>query len=170
MNCRALPVRRLLRFVGLLGFALSGCSRVEHHDGGPAGAGHAHTAKHGGAAAEVGEEQYHIEFTYAETAGVLQAYLMDGELENYVRIAAPSFAAVARAGDREYPLVFGAIANAATGETVGDSALFEVRADWLAAQPALKLSVPALVIKGHRFTDLAVDLPAGKKVPPKISP
>jgi hypothetical protein len=162
----------------VLTLALGGCSRGHDHahDHGnkekKSHAGHAHThdAKHGGVALVLGEEAYHIEFTYGETPGVLQAYFLDGEMENYVRVAAPSFATIAKMGDEEKPLVFHATTNSATGETVGNSALFEARADWLVGKPLLKLSIPTITVKSSTYTNLIVPLSGSPKTHAHTTP
>jgi hypothetical protein len=157
--CR-LPLPLLLLAFGLGGL---GCSRED-----PAAAGahppaeHTHAAKHGGVAVELGEEEFHVEFTYGDTPGALLAYFMDAEMEDYVRITPASFAAVARVAGRDLPLVFQATASSATGETVGDTALFTATAGWLAERPAVKLTVPAITIKGRTYTAVRAGLPAGK--------
>ena len=152
--------------------ATSGCDRIDHPaDPNPAATpGHRHETQHGGGAMAIGAEEYQVEFTFGETPGTLDAYVMDGEMEDYVRIAAAAWPAVARVEGRDFPLEFRAIANSATGETVGDTALFEARADWLAAKPALTIFLPTLTIKGHAYTNLSATLPAGAALQPARAP
>ena len=152
--------------------AVAGCDRVAHPADRHSAVVPAHTptAQHGGVAVEIGEEEYHVEFTFGEPPGTLDAYFMDGEMEDYVRLSAASFNAIVRVDGRDFPLEFRAMASPATGETVGDSALFEAHADWLAAKPALKISVPALRIKGHVYTNLSATLPGGIPLPSPRAP
>ena len=79
----------------------------------------------------LGNEEYHVEFVLDVPSGKLQAYILDGELENFIRIQQPSFQVAAKLPDRQELLAFAAVANRATGETTGDTSLFEARADWL---------------------------------------
>ena len=172
---RSRPSTRALRplaCAAALIVAVAGCDRVDHPaDRQPAVVpAHTHAAQHGGIAVQIGEEEYHVEFTHGETPDTLDAYFMDGEMEDYVRLAVASFGAVAHVDGHDFPLEFRAVANPATGETVGDSALFEARADWLTAMPALKISVPSLTIKGHVHTDLSATLPGGKTLPSPRAP
>jgi hypothetical protein len=125
---------------------------------------HEHAPKHGGALAELGKEEFHLEFTLGDTPGVLQAYVMDGEVEEYIRIQAPSFAATATVGNETFPLTFHAVASSESGETVGDTALFEARADWLTRRPAMKVTVPTITVKGHTYTGVTAEL-AGREKP-----
>lgn len=140
----------------------TGCARK---DSPPATAaapeGHAHVAQQGGVLAEVGEEAYHIEFRHGETAGVVQAFIMDGEAENFVRSDQPAFTARARSGDLEIPLTFRAVASSATGEKVGDTSLFEASTS-LPPGSALTITVPVFTLKGHDYHDITVELPAAK--------
>ena len=62
---------------------------------------------------ELGEEAFHLELV-AEEPGRLSAYVLDGEMENFIRIAAPTFEIVATVGGQKQPLVFRAIASTAT--------------------------------------------------------
>ena len=152
--------------------ALGGCSRGHDHahgheeSGKKSHAGHAHThnEKHGGVALVLGEEEYHIEFTYGEMPGTLQAYFFDGEMENYVRVAAPSFPATARIGEEERALVFHASANSATGESIGNTALFEAHAEWLANKPLITLSLPSITVKQRTFSNLTVTLSSSTQI------
>lgn len=139
----------------------SGCGG-EKHSGASTAHGHAHAPKHGGVLAELGEEEFHLEFVHSDTPGALLAYVLDAHVEGYVRIAAPSFAATALVDGLTHPLVFQAVPNHATGETAGDTALFEARAGWLASQPGLKISVPEIEIKGRRYAGVTADLPRRK--------
>jgi hypothetical protein len=156
---------------------LCGCGRGHDHahdhdkdKKSHAGHAHAHTAKHGGVALVLGDEEYHIEFTYGETPGTLQAFFFDGEMENYMRIAAASFPALARIGEEERALVFHATANPATGETVGNTALFEAHAEWLAAKPVLTLSLASITVKSRTYTNLVVPLSSSTQIHAQNTP
>src|ERR1035438_8875229 len=52
---------------------------------------HEHHPPHGGTPVVLGDEAYHIELVLDASAGTLQAFVLDGELENFIRSAAPSF-------------------------------------------------------------------------------
>lgn len=151
----------LLCFLALL--SLGGCGGGGHdhaHDEHGDDHGHSHDPRHGGIAVVLGDEAYHVEFAYGEVAGTMRAYLFDGHMENYVRIAAPSFAATAMVAGMPRPLLFSAVVDPATGETVGDAALFEATAEWLSARPAVELQVPRLEVRGLEFTNITASLPA----------
>src|SRR5260221_10212414 len=92
---------------------------------------HEHKPPHGGTPVVLGDEVYHVELVRDAATGNLQAFVFDGELENFIRSSVPSFDIVATVNDATQTLTLKAAANPATGETVGDSALFEAQADWL---------------------------------------
>lgn len=150
--------------VGFLG----GCSKsetaapaketVKHHE---------HKPPHGGAPVELGEEENHVEFVADVASGKLQAFVMDGELEKFVRIAAPSLEVTAIISDREEKLIFQPVANNATGETVGDTSLFEAQADWLKTTPTFDAVLKEITVHGKTYTDVAFNFPKGSDEGPK---
>ncbi|HEX2853509.1 MAG TPA: hypothetical protein VHO24_09740 [Opitutaceae bacterium] len=141
---------------------LGGCSRrVEHAPS--THTEHVHAAKHGGVAVELGEHEFQVEFTHGDTQGTLFAYVMDGHMNEYVRIEAPRFSATATIDGVASPIVFEATAEPATGEKVGDSSLFTAKLAGASARSAVDLSVPALVIKGHIYQNVAARVPARTK-------
>lgn len=107
----------------------------------------------------MGDEAYHVEFARGEAPGALLAYFLDGHMEEYVRLAAPSFPATVTCEGRDLAVVFTATTNAATGERPGDAAVFEARIE-PAAAGGLLIAVPRLTVKGRDFTDVAARLPA----------
>lgn len=121
--------------------------------------GHTHAAQQGGVLAELGEEEFHLEFTHGDGPGVLRAFVMDGEAEKFVRLDLPYFAATVRHDGRDMPVVFQATASSATGEKVGDTALFEA-ATGLPGKPAVTITVPVLAVKGRSYRDITAILPA----------
>src|SRR5476649_997646 len=85
---------------------------------------HEHHPPHGGTPVVLGAEIYHLEFVLDPANGQLSAYVLDGEMENFLRIAAPSFEVVATVGGVKQTLFLSAVANYATGEKTGDTSLF----------------------------------------------
>jgi hypothetical protein len=51
--------------------------------------------------------------------------------ENFIRCDATTLEIDVKSGNRSKALVLTAVANPATGETAGDTALFEAHADWV---------------------------------------
>ena len=161
--------RPLLRFLSALalGLALAACGKKDPHAGhdhaktGAAAHAHEHKAPHDGTAVVLGHEAYHLELVRDAAAGKLAAYVLDGELENFIRVKAASFEVVAAGGAGKRVLTFRAMANTATGETVGDTSCFEAQADWLKTEATFDATLTALEIKGTAFTAVAFNFPNG---------
>jgi hypothetical protein len=149
-NVLALVVAAVL----LLSFA--GCGGRESSSRG--GGGHSHQAPHGGTLVEVGQHAYNVELVRDATAGKLTAYVLDGHAENFIRIAAPSFELIAITGGERKPLTMRAVANPATGETVGNTSQFEAQADWLKSVAEFPGLITSIDIRGTKFDNVALQM------------
>lgn len=147
-----------LRLLVILALAagIAGCAKRDDHA--HSGGGHAHRAPHGGALVELGEHAYNLELVRDAASGKLTAYVLDGHAENFVRIQAPSIELVAVTGGERKPLTLRAVANPATGETVGDTSQFEAQADWLKSTSEFAGTIPSVEIRGTRFQNVALYL------------
>jgi len=150
----------------LFNFALAaaicgGCSKSEDTPKTEAVHKHEHKPPHGGTPVELGQDEYHMELVRDAAAGTMQAFIFDGELENFVRIPAGSFTVGAKVAGKEEPLVFQAVPNVATGETVGDTALFEARVDWLKATPEFDAVLKEITVRTKTYTNVAFNFPKG---------
>lgn len=130
-----------------------GCSKQDPTPA--AGQSHHHQAPHGGVLVELGEHQFNLEFKFDEKRGVLQVWVLDGHAENFVRVPSRGFEVEAVAGDKGRLLDFVAVANSMTGETVGDTSLFEVEAEWLRIAKAFDGRVKAITVRNIVFKDVA---------------
>ncbi len=156
MKSPALPV------IFLVALLVAGCGPSEPvaHASASAPAKHEHKAPHGGTAVELGEEAFHLELV-AEEPGRLSAYVLDGEMENFIRIAAPTFEIVATVGGQKQPLVFRALASTATGETVGQTSHFSAQADWLRTTPSFDAVLTSLEVRGRTFAGVPFNFSKG---------
>ena len=109
----------------------------------------------------LGAEIYHLEFILDPASGQLSAYVLDGEMENFIRIAAPSFEVVATVGGVKQTLFLAAVANYATGEKTGDTSLFATSADWLKTTKSFDAVVTQIEIRGTTFSDVKFNFPKG---------
>ena len=150
MNPSFLPV-----LAAVLVVTLGGCSKPETAS---SSGGHAHQAPHGGTLVEVGEHAYNVELVRDPAEGRLTAYVLDGHAENFIRITAPAFELVAFTGGERRRITLHAVANSATGETVGDTSQFEGQADWLKNTSEFPGEIPAIEIHGTRFQNVALYL------------
>jgi hypothetical protein len=139
----------------LVALALAaGCAKHDDAHEHAAPQGHVHTAPHGGTLVELGEHAYNIELLADPANGRLSAWILDGHAENFVRVKATSFEAVATVGGEKRTLTFKAVANPATGETVGDTSQFDAEAAWLKATPAFAGTFTAIEVRGSTFTNV----------------
>lgn len=122
---------------------------------------HEHKPPHGGTPVVLGDEVYHVELVLDAATGKLQGYVFDGELENFIRSSVPAFEIVATVNGRTERLILKAVANAATGETVGDTSLFEVQADWLKTTKSFDAVLTEITIRGTKFSDIKFNFPQG---------
>lgn len=129
-----------------------------HGDG-----GHAHQPKYGGTPIELGEHQYHVEILRDAEVGKMKVWVLDGHLENFIRVKTESFELKATFGDKSETLTFLAMPNSATGETVGDTSCFEAQADWLKATGEFSAEIVSLEIRGSKFEGVKFDYPKGNE-------
>lgn len=152
-----------LVFAGAL-LGLAACSKHEH-DHAPSGkpAKHEHTAPHGGTAVVLGNEACHLELVRDAATGTLQAYVLDGEMEKFIRTNASSLEIVATVKGAPQTLTLKPVASAVTGETVGDTSLFETKADWLKTTAQFDATLKTITIRGTTFSDVKFNFPKGNE-------
>jgi len=122
---------------------------------------HKHQAPHGGTPVALGEEAYHLELVWVAAEGKLQAFVLDGEMEEFVRCPALSFEVVTTGDGGPRPLLFTAVADPATGETAGDTALYEAPAGWIQTTREFDAVLTRLTIRGTTFSGVSFHFPAG---------
>jgi hypothetical protein len=116
---------------------------------------------HGGTPVVLGDGDYHVELVRDAATGTLSAYLLDDDMEDFVRSPSPSFQLVATVAGTPQTLVLSAVANPATGETVGDTSLFQAQADWLKTTGNFNATLHGLMVRGKTLADVSFDFPAG---------
>jgi len=122
---------------------------------------HEHRTPHGGTAVGLGDGLYHLECVRETETGKLQVFVFDDELDNFVRVSMPSFRIIAAVAGQSHTLVLNAVANPATGETVGDSALFEAQADWLKSTKGFEMALESITIRGTTYSNVHFNFPDG---------
>lgn len=163
MNARMKTPLKIFTLVVLAaGLALGwgGCGKAQR----PSEAGahkHEHHPPHGGTPVVLGDEAYHLELVRDADAGTLSAYVLDGEMEEFIRAGAPAFEVVVKIGSTEQTLVFKPVANAATGETETDTALYEASASWLKTTGEFDAVIKNFVVRGRAFENVAFNFPKG---------
>jgi hypothetical protein len=113
----------------------------------------------------LGNEVFHLEFLRDAEGGKLTAFVMDGEFEKFIRCAQRALVLDVVVAGEKRELVLEAVANAATGETAGDTAQFEGRAEWLKTTPTFEAVLRAITIRGGTFADVKFRFPEGNETP-----
>lgn len=157
------PPSLLTALILALTTALAGCSRQHsdhdhaghNHDHGD-GHGHVHTAPHGGSLCAIGDHQFNVEFVLDPAAGKLTAYALDAHAENFVRIAAATLEIQITTPSPSRTLTLTAVANSATGETVGNTSQFEAGADWLKGATSLSGILTRFDAQGSAFQNVPI--------------
>lgn len=111
----------------------------------------------------LGREQFHLEFVLEATNGLMRVYVLDGHMENFVRLTNMTIEVSARVDGRSEVLSLNAVATPASGETVGDTALFEARAEWLKKTTNFDGAIKALTVRGARFENVTFNFPKGNE-------
>ena len=109
----------------------------------------------------LGDESFHIEFVLQSTNQQLEAYILDGHMDEYVRLEIPSFEVLAKLPDGNETILFQAVTNLATGETVGDTALFRADTDPLQGAVEFDAEIVSIEIRSNRFENVAFHFPVG---------
>jgi hypothetical protein len=150
-------MKKILILIPALALALgSGCGEKAAE---PSGHHHHHEAPHGGTVVALDHEIINVEFVLDAAAGKLTAYMLGGHLDGFVRLGVESFEVAAEVNGQPQPLLFKAVANAATGEKVGNTSQFEAQADWLKTAKAFKGTIRKLDVRGKTFQGVAFDFP-----------
>ena len=122
---------------------------------------HEHKSPHGGTPVVLGDEAYHLELVLDATDGKLRAFVLDGEMENFIRLSVSSVEIDALINGVSQTLVLLPVANAATGEAAGDTALFEAQAGWLKTSNGFDGTLKKITVRGTTFTDVKFNFPKG---------
>jgi hypothetical protein len=116
---------------------------------------------HHGTPVELGDEQFTIELVREPASGLLRAYVLDGEMESFIRIATRQLDLEVQRPGRKETLTLKPVSDLATGETLGDTSLFEARADWLKSTDTFKGVFKNLKIQDQVFKSVEFSFPEG---------
>ncbi len=138
------------------------------HDHGHSHGGHEHKPPHGGTLVGFGQEFAHLELVLDAATGTLTVYVLDGEAEKAIRIAAPELEIKAQlpgadGKTSEVVLKVAAQADTLTGEKVGDTSLYKVQHDALKNAKVFDAVVSAITVKGKDFKDTKFNFPKGNE-------
>jgi len=116
---------------------------------------HGHQPLRGGRLVEIGAHVAQVEIVHDAAAGTLAAYVMDGHASRAVRLPAKSLQVRIEVGGEEFTFDLKPVADALTGETVGDTSRFEIRADLLKRIRAFAGVIVELEVFDRVFRDVA---------------
>lgn len=158
--------RGLAALAAVTALFLAGCGHdhdhSHDHDHDHGGHGHAHHAPHGGALTMLGDHAFQIEVLPSQSNGTISLYMLDGEAERFIRISAESIDATLKSEGKSEDLSFAAVANDATGETVGNTSLFALSAPEWAGKGRFTIQIDRLELLGQVFENLELPYPEGK--------
>ena len=142
----------------------NGCRREVPDPSRTPGRHYEHHPPHQGTPVALGDEEYHVEFVLHPASGQLQAFVMDGEWENFIRIKIDAFEVAVRLPEGGQDILrFRALASNATGETVGDTSAFEAQAEWLRTNTAFDASIKQIVVREKAYTNVQFNFPKGNE-------
>ena len=152
----------IVSLMAALALGLGGCGRAQR----PSEAGarqHKDLPPHGGTAVVLGDDAFHIEFVRDPEVGMLSAYVLDDEMEEFVRGGSPGFTVVVKVGAEEHTLDFKPVADVATGETLTSTSLYTVEAAWLKTTAEFDGVIKSISIHGQVFNEVAFNFPRGNE-------
>jgi hypothetical protein len=149
-----------------LAVAAAGCAKAPPPPAPGQTALHRDEPPHGGTPIVLGAEEYHLELVADRATGRMQAYVLDGEMEDFIRSSSPVIELTAALSGGPRHLILAAVANPITGETVGDTSLFEGQADWIKATPDFDAELAAITIRGTPFAQVRFNFPKGNGAGP----
>ena len=146
-----------MRTLAILTALLCAACGDDVHEPAPAAATakHDHQPLRGGRLVEIGEHVAQVEIVHDAEAGTLTAYVMNGHASRAVRLPARSLPVRIEAAGEEFALELKPVADALTGETVGDTSRFEIRADLLERIRSFRGVIVELHVFDRVFRDVA---------------
>jgi len=118
---------------------------------------------HGGTAVALGDDAFHVEFVRDEESGKLSAYVLDDEMEEFVRGGSPGFMVMVKVGVEERALEFRPVADSATGETLASTSLYEASAPWIKTAGEFDAVIKSISVHEQVFADVSFHFPADNR-------
>jgi hypothetical protein len=116
---------------------------------------------HGGTPVMLGHEVYCLELVLDAEEGKMTGYVLDSEMEEFIRAGTPRFEIVAKVNGRDETLDFQPVANLATGETLTATSQYEAKADWLKTTKEFDATLKDIKVRGTEFSDVKFSFPKG---------
>lgn len=135
---------------------LCACSKQQEAVATPPG-DRAPKTPHGGIAVDLGD--YNLETLVDQPKGTLEIYVLDDDLENFIRIAQTQMIVSLNDQGDSTSLTLEAIANPATGETVGSTSYFAGSSEWIKTHPHFQAVASKVVIRASEFNRVSFTYP-----------
>jgi hypothetical protein len=124
---------------------------------------HEHHAPHQGTLVVLGEEFSHVELVLDSATGELNAYVLDGEAENPVRVSQSSLVIKLKDHGQLVKLRLKPIANALTGEKLGDTSQYQGTFEKLKGLSHFEGYISSIKSRGENFKDVRFLYPEGNE-------
>ena len=108
----------------------------------------------------VREHRLNLKLVRDAKAGLLQAYLCDGEFSKFVSVPETNFTLRAKVDGREERAEFVRV-PAEGASTKNESWLFEARAEWVKTAAKFDGVIPTATFKGRTYKNIAFPFPKG---------
>ncbi|MCF7764997.1 MAG: hypothetical protein K9N62_15115 [Verrucomicrobia bacterium] len=122
-----------------------------------------HAPPHGGTPVVIAEDKFHLELVLDNEASMIQAYVLDGHLEDYVQVPETGFEMTAASAGESKSLEFKRVVDPSTGTVAEKSALFEARGEWLKSTKEFEGNIATITLGGNTFTNVSFPFPMGTK-------
>src|SRR5687767_3395929 len=123
--------------------------------------GHTHAPPHGGTPVVVAEHKYNLELVRDGNIGLMQAYVLDEDFHDFIRVPETNFTLLANLAGRTERVEFLRATNAMSPTPADPSFQFEARAEWLKTATNFDGSIPSITIQGQTFTNITFPFPKG---------
>ena len=124
---------------------------------------HEHHPPHHGTLVVLGEEFSHVELLLDPASGKLDAFVLDGEAENPVRISMPKLRIMVKGKVKDWVLDLKPIANPLTGETKSNTSQYEAVSSKLKGLSRFQGSIVHINAKGTDFKNVWFLYPEGNE-------
>ena len=123
--------------------------------------GHPHGPPHGGTPVLVAEHESHLELVRDPSTGLLQAYVLDDSMEDYIAVPETNFTLTARFDGRTEQVQLQRVPDSSGGNLSEPSSRFEGQAEWLKSASSFEAVIPSLTLRGKTFTNITFSFPKG---------
>jgi hypothetical protein len=93
--------------------------------------------------------------------GTLTAYVLDSEMENFVRIEQTTLTLNIKTNTSALPLTLRAVENSATGEKIGDTSEFQIKSEFITRTAEFDADLKLITVNKYSFSEVHFNFPRG---------